>query len=50
MESELIKFPLKGDWVAYHTPADRVPTHGTDVMGMRYAYDILKINWKENRG
>ena len=47
MESEVVKFPLRGEWVAYHTPADKIPTHGTDVMGMRYAYDVLKIRWKE---
>ena len=47
METEIVQFPLKGVWVAYHTPADKVPTHGTDVLGMRYAYDILQIQWKE---
>ena len=47
MESEIIQFPLKGEWVACHTPADKIPTHGTDVLGMRYAYDILQIHWKE---
>ncbi|VAW36042.1 hypothetical protein MNBD_GAMMA01-354 [hydrothermal vent metagenome] len=47
MDSEIVNFPLRGDWVAFHTPADKIPTHGTDVMGMRYAYDILKIRWRE---
>ena len=47
MESEIVKLPLRGDWIAYHTPADKIPTHGTDVLGMRYAYDILQTQWKE---
>ena len=47
MKPEVVQFPLKGEWVAYHTPADKIPTHATDVLGMRYAYDILQIQWKE---
>jgi murein DD-endopeptidase MepM/ murein hydrolase activator NlpD len=38
-----VEFPLQGEWVAAHTPAERVPSHGTDQLGQRYAYDFLRI-------
>ena len=42
-EPVIVEFPLRGEWVAYHTPADRIPSHGTDQLGQRFAYDFLKI-------
>ena len=49
-----VAFPLRGEWVAAHTPAARVPSHGTDALGQRYAYDFLRIEpghgWKFFRG
>ena len=49
-----VTFPLRGEWVAAHTPAARVPSHGTDALGQRYAYDFLRIEpgrgWKFFRG
>jgi murein DD-endopeptidase MepM/ murein hydrolase activator NlpD len=39
----VVEFPLRGEWVAYHTPAARVPSHGIDQLGQRYAYDFLRI-------
>ena len=39
----VVDFPLRGEWAAYHTPAERVPSHGTDQLGQRYAYDFLRI-------
>jgi hypothetical protein len=45
----VVDFPLRGEWVAYHTPADRVPSHGTDQLGQRYAYDFLRID-REREG
>lgn len=41
---EVVSFPLRGEWVAFHTPADQVPSHGTDRLGQRYAYDFLRID------
>jgi murein DD-endopeptidase MepM/ murein hydrolase activator NlpD len=38
-----VEFPLRGEWAAYHTPADRVPSHGTNEFGQRFAYDFLRI-------
>ena len=42
-ESVLVGFPLRGEWVAYHTPADRIPSHGTDQLGQRFAFDFIRI-------
>lgn len=39
----VVDFPLRGEWVAYHTPAERVPSHGTDQLGQRFAFDFLRI-------
>lgn len=41
----IIDFPLRGDnWVAYNSPGDRVPSHGTDMLGQRYAFDFLRVD------
>jgi hypothetical protein len=38
----VVDFPLRGEgWIAVTSPADRVPSHGTDLLGQRYAYDFL---------
>lgn len=38
--------PLKGIWSAPHTPSDQIPSHGTDVLGQRYAYDFIQIDFE----
>ena len=40
----MVDFPLRGEWVAAATPAERIPSHGTDMLGQRYAYDFLRID------
>jgi murein DD-endopeptidase MepM/ murein hydrolase activator NlpD len=40
----VVDFPLRGEWVAAHTPAERAPSHGTDQLGQRFAYDFLRID------
>ena len=42
-----VEFPLRGEWVAVNTPARRIPSHGTDLFGQRYAYDFLKLKGKK---
>ena len=42
-------FPLWGEhpktqWVAVNTPSDRIPSHGTDMLGQRFAYDLLQVD------
>jgi hypothetical protein len=48
-EPIVVHFPLRGEWTAYHTPADKVPSHGTDQLGQRYAYDFVRID-REHEG
>lgn len=41
----VVEFPLRGEgWMAVTTPAHRVPSHGTDMLGQRYAYDLLIVD------
>lgn len=37
----VVEFPLRGEWIAPNTPGKRVPSHGTDMLGQRYAYDFV---------
>ena len=38
----VVEFPLRGEWAAVRTPAHRVPSHGTDMLGQRYAFDFVR--------
>lgn len=40
----VVEFPLRGEWVAPNTPGKRVPSHGTDMLGQRYAYDFIRTD------
>ena len=42
-----VKFPLSGEWCAVNTPGFKVPSHGTDQLGQRYAYDFFQIDWEK---
>ena len=42
----LVDFPLRGEWVAAHTPAQKIPSHGSDTLGQRYAYDFLRTDYQ----
>lgn len=44
-----IEFPLRGEWQAPTTPAKQVPSHGTNRMGLRYAFDFLQVDWEQNK-
>jgi hypothetical protein len=45
----VVAFPLRGEgWVAVNSPADRIPSHGTDLLGQRFAFDFLRTD--ERRG
>jgi hypothetical protein len=41
-DAVVVQFPLRGEWVAVRTPAHRVPSHGTDLLGQRYAFDFVR--------
>lgn len=38
----VVEFPLRGEWVTPNTPGKRIPSHGTDMLGQRYAYDFVR--------
>ncbi len=40
----VVEFPLKGEWAAPNTPGKRIPSHGTDMLGQRYAYDFVRVD------
>ncbi len=42
----IIDFPLRGEWFSPNTPGTRIPSHGTNRFGTRYAYDFLQVDWK----
>lgn len=42
----IIEFPLRGEWQAPTTPAKQIPSHGTDRMGLRFAFDFLQVDWE----
>lgn len=41
----IVSFPLRGEWLAPTTPGKKIPSHGTDQLGERYAYDFLQVDW-----
>ena len=40
----VVDFPLRGEWAAATTPTHRIPSHGTDMLGQRYAFDFVRID------
>ncbi|HRX17358.1 MAG TPA: M23 family metallopeptidase [Spirochaetota bacterium] len=36
-----VDFPLRGEWSVVNTLGDKIPSHGTDSLGQRYAYDFM---------
>ena len=44
----VLEFPLRGEWMTPNTPGKKVPSHGTDMLGQRYAYDFWQVDWKIN--
>ena len=43
-ETVSVDFPLRGEWVAVTSPGDRIPSHGTDMLGQRFAYDFIRTD------
>ncbi len=41
----IVAFPLRGEWLAPTTPGKKIPSHGTNQLGERYAYDFLQVDW-----
>jgi len=40
----LLDLPFTGRWVARNSPARRIPSHGSDLLGERYAIDFIGVD------
>jgi len=40
----VLALPLAGRWLIQNSPSRRVPSHGTDLMGERYAIDFVAVD------
>jgi len=40
----LLALPFTGRWIARNSPARRIPSHGTDLLGERYAIDFVGVD------
>jgi murein DD-endopeptidase MepM/ murein hydrolase activator NlpD len=40
----LLSLPFTGRWLVQNSPARRVPSHGTDLLGERYAIDFVGVD------
>jgi hypothetical protein len=47
-QTVFIEFPLRGEWMAPNTPGSKVPSHGTNQLGERYAIDFLQVDWSRS--
>ncbi len=45
-EPIIVELPLRGEWLSPNTPGTRIPSHGTNQLGARYAYDFIQVDWK----
>lgn len=44
-EPVIVAFPLRGEWLSPNTPGTKIPSHGTNQLGTRYAYDFIQVDW-----
>lgn len=42
--ARVVEFPLRGEWMAVRTPGSRIPSHGTDMLAQRYAFDLIRFD------
>lgn len=45
-EPIIVGFPLRGEWLSPTTPGTKIPSHGTNQLGERYAYDFVQVDWE----
>lgn len=43
-EPIIVEFPLRGEWHSPNTPGTKIPSHGTNKLGSRYAYDFIQVD------
>ena len=41
----IVEFPLRGEWLSPNTPGTKIPSHGTNQLGTRYAHDFIQVDW-----
>ena len=41
----IVAFPVRGEWLSPNTPGTKIPSHGTNRLGTRYAYDFIQVDW-----
>ncbi|SIN76112.1 M23 family metallopeptidase [Agromyces cerinus] len=46
MAEKLLALPFTGTWMTQNSPARRVPSHGVDLFGERYAIDFVAVDLK----
>lgn len=44
----IVEFPLRGIWLSPNTPGSKIPSHGTNKLATRYAYDFIQVDWERN--
>ncbi|MFB6609029.1 M23 family metallopeptidase [Agromyces sp. NPDC056379] len=44
MAATVLALPFSGTWMAQNSPARRVPSHGVDLFGERYAIDFVAVD------
>lgn len=49
MDPLRLAFPFTGRWIALNSPADRVPSHGTELFGSTYAIDFVAVDVERGR-
>lgn len=42
----VVRFPLAGEWLSPNTPGTKIPSHGSNQFGTRYAYDFIQVDWE----
>ena len=40
----MLDLPFRGRWMARNSPAKRVPSHGTHLLGTTYAIDFIAVD------
>ncbi|MFJ4174833.1 peptidoglycan DD-metalloendopeptidase family protein [Microbacterium sp. NPDC089696] len=40
----VLAFPFTGRWIVQNSPADRIPSHGTDLFGSSHAIDFVPVD------
>lgn len=43
----VVKAPVKGEWLTPNTPGSRIPSHGSNQLATRYAYDFIQVDWSK---